>query len=267
MFIVISCLSSLNYVVSHSWIEQVSTVDLDGRFCQAAGFPRGNGSSPLQQVVRNKLIRIVLRTSPRFGDQGMTHLLPPDGRLAQEIFPTDSICMVPQQTHNQTEGSPALRASAGAHVALRYQENGHITLTQNDPPGKLSSGTISVYGTIASRPQDTMLEIHGVWDSAGQGGDKRGRLLSRQDFDDGRCYQVNDSPLSRERQQRYPHAPDPLQGQNLWCATVVILPLDLVPGNIYTLYWVWDWPTAPGTSGFPSGKTQVYTTCLDVVII
>ncbi len=92
----------------------------------------------------------------------MTHLLPPNDRLAQEILFTNLICMVPQQIHNQTKGNSALRASTGAHVALRYQENDHITLTQNDPSSKLSLGTISIYGTIASRPQDTMLEIHGV---------------------------------------------------------------------------------------------------------
>lgn len=106
-----------------------------------------------------------------------------------------------------------------------------------------------------------------MWDYKGRSGDKRGRLLSRRDFDNGRCYQVNNSALSKERQQRYHHSPDAFQGQNLWRAIVVTLPLDLIPGNIYTLYWVWDWPTAPGTPGFPMGKIQMYTTCLDISIV
>lgn len=36
---------------------------------------------------------------------------------------------------------------------------------------------------------------------------------------------------------------------------------------MYTLYWVWDWPTAARTPGFPNGKPEVYTTCMDVDVV
>ena len=263
----VSILAAINGAIGHSWVEQISIIDLSGDFVETAGFPRGNGWSCMLNDEPSSTDRIVLRTSPDFDDSTMTYLLPPDGRYARALLPSDRICKSSQQTDNQTEGSPALRAFSGANIALRYQENGHITLTQNNPPGKLSPGKISVFGTTASRPNDSILEIYGVWDFAGQAGDKRGRLLTIGNFDDGQCYQINDSPLSKERQQKFAHSPNPLEGQNLWCKITVTLPLNLVPGTLYTLYWVWDWPTAAGTPGLPFGQLQIYTTCIDIVIV
>jgi hypothetical protein len=65
--------------------------------------------------------------------------------------------------------------------------------------------------------------------------------------------------------------PDPLQGANLWCATNVTLndknQQPLPAGSTIALYWVWDWPTAPGIDpNLPDGKQESYTTCMDITI-
>ena len=166
----------------------------------------------------------------------MTNLVPPDGRPDRDITPTDRICKLTQDTHNQTSGSPILSARAGDTVVLRYQENGHITLPQNNPPGKVNAGLVYVYGTTSSLATDMLAGIHMVWDPLGTGGDGRGRLLTARSFDDGGCYQVTEGPISKDRQARFPHAPDPIQGQNLWCEIEIILPDNLASGELFTLY-------------------------------
>jgi hypothetical protein len=198
----------------------------------------------------------------------MTCLLPPNDRDTNVILPTDRICMdSQQQVDSQTEGSPALVATKGSKIALRYQENGHVTLPQNTPGKPPGSGTVSVYGTVSSDPEDSLLEIHNVWTTDGRGGDGRGRLLSRQSFDDGECYQINSGPISLDRQRRFPHIPDAIQGADLWCRNLLELPSDIEAGSFYTLYWDWDWPTAFGTPGAENGKLEIYTTCMDIQIV
>lgn len=47
-----------------------------------------------------------------------------------------------------------------------------------------------------------------------------------------------------------------------------MLPSDLVPGTVYTAYWVWDWKTEPGqASGVPAGKAEYYTSCIDFDVV
>ncbi len=94
------------------------------------------------------------------------------------------ICKPTQRTHNQTLGNPALTARTGDIVVLRYQENGYITLPQNNPPGKIDVSTIYVYGTTSST--DMLADVHMVWNAQGTGGDRGGQLLTTRSFDDGR---------------------------------------------------------------------------------
>lgn len=195
----------------------------------------------------------------------MTNLIPPNGRLDNIILPSDPICRPSQQMANETAGSLSLRAQAGTRVALRYQENGHITRA-DDLPGKSSPGRVFVYGTARSQPQDSLLDIHKVWNADGTGGDGRGRLLLNADFDDGACYQKNTSPLSHARQELPQREHDAWEGGDLWCSSDVVIPQDLASGSMYTLYWVWDWPTAPRPE-LPMGKQEVYTTCIDVYVV
>ena len=195
----------------------------------------------------------------------MTHLLPPDGRSGGQVLPSDLMCMPSQESSNDTLGSPSLSARPSDKIALRYQENGHITLPAAKI-GKLTPGSVFIYGTSHSHSNDTLLGIHRVWSTDGSGGDRRGRLLLNTTFDDGSCYQVNDSEESRLRQS-LPQAPhDREEGVNLWCGNIFTLPSDLRSGTVFTIYWVWDWPAEANRSLHEVGKEEIYTTCIDILI-
>lgn len=198
----------------------------------------------------------------------MVNLIPPNGRPnGNDILKTDMLCKDTQRTTDQTEGSPRLKAAAGSFVALRYQENGHVTLPQNQPGKPANRGNVYIYGTTEPKPDETLLSIHKVWNSDGSGGDKRGVLLATQAFDDAQCYQVNGGQISTSRQTGFKHAANKLMGADLWCQNDIKIPSDAPAGKPYTLYWVWDWPTAPGADpGLPKGKAEIYTTCMDVDI-
>ena len=175
--------------------------------------------------------------------------------------------MPQQQKQTQTDGSPRLKASPGAFVALRYQENGHVTLPQNQPGKPANRGNVYIYGTTQPKADEKFLDVHGKWNAQGTGGDKRGKLLATQPFDDGQCYQVNGGQISTQRQTKFPHQADQLMGTNLWCQNDIAIPTDAPSGKPYTLYWVWDWPTQKGVDpGLPNGKPETYTTCMDVDI-
>lgn len=230
---------------AHSWVEQLTVIDSNGVFTGAPGYPRGN----------------VLRTAPNFGDPTMVHLLPPNGRAAAEgILKSDLMCKDSQKSPVQTDGSPMLQAAPGSLVALRYQENGHVTLPQNQPGKPQNRGNVSIYGTSQPSETDTLLGIHKQWNAAGTGGDKRGKLLATQAFDDGQCYQINGGQISLARQGQFPHQSDQLMGADLWCQNDFKIPLDAPNGKPYTLYWVWDWPTAANVDpGLPQGKVSQET--------
>lgn len=223
----------------------------NGTYVGEPGYARGN----------------YMRSTPGFGDPTMVNLIPPDGRTINQILPSDLMCKSTQTSQTQSNGSPRLQAAAGDAVALRFQENGHVTLPDNQPGKPSNRGTVYVYGTNKASPDDSFLAIHRVWNADGTGGDGRGRLLSTQNFDDGQCYQVNGGAISQQRQQQYSHPADTLMGADLWCQQNIQLPSDVQSGEAYTLYWVWDWPTMPGTFGFPNGKQEIYTTCMDIDIV
>ncbi|RLM01821.1 hypothetical protein CFD26_108935 [Aspergillus turcosus] len=240
-------------VTAHSWVEQLMVIAPNGTFVGSPGYARGN----------------VLRTDPAFNDTTMTYLIPPDGRAnLSQILPSDHLCKDTQQEQAQTEGSPRLQASPGAAIALRFQENGHVTLPQNQPGKPRNRGTLYVYGTTEPKDDERLLNVHKIWNKEGTGGDGRGVLLSIQNFDDGRCYQINSGQISEHRQAAYPHQANQLMGADLWCQQDIALPSEAPTGKPYTLYWVWDWPTAPGVDpSLPNGKQEIYTTCIDVDVI
>ncbi|KAK5081124.1 hypothetical protein LTR24_008289 [Lithohypha guttulata] len=236
---------------AHTWVEQLNIIAPNGTMVGAPGFVRGN----------------VKRGTPGFGDPAMVNLLPPNPRPPNQIFDSDLMCKDTQTTQTQSDGSPRLQAAAGANVALRYQENGHVTLPQGQPGKPENRGTVYVYGTTQPQADDKFLSIHRQWTADGQGGDKRGVLLSTRDFDDAQCYQVNGGEISTTRQKTFAHTSNSLMGADLWCQQDIQLPATAPTGQPYTLYWVWDWPTMPGTEGFPEGKQEIYTTCMDVDIV
>lgn len=152
-------------------------------------------------------------------------------------------------------------------IALRYQENGHVTLPQNQPGKPQNRGTVYIYGTTQPKPNENFLDVFNQWNADGTGGDKRGRLIAAQPFDDGRCYQKNGGPIAASRISQYSHTASDPMGEDLWCQNDIKLPSDTPTGKPYTIYWVWDWPTAPGADpGLPKGKAEIYTTCIDIDI-
>ncbi|PSN58534.1 hypothetical protein BS50DRAFT_595350, partial [Corynespora cassiicola Philippines] len=125
-------------------------------------------------------------------------------------------------------------------------------------------GTVFVFGTTDPSRDETLHDVLN-WD-ASDGSNRR--LLTAQNFDDERCYQLGDqSPLAKSRRERFPN---PVLGQpgsnfELFCETDVQLPRQMEAGKPYTLYWVWQWPTAPGRdANFPGGRDEYYTSCIDV---
>jgi len=148
-----------------------------------------------------------------------------------------------------------LSARPSDTILLMYQENGHITRINDDPNHSPSSTTnlIVVYGTLHSRPTDTFQDVTASLFYADIEG-----LRATGPFDDGHCYQDNETPIAlmrRSKSQR-PHIDG--EGQNLWCGTRVGLSKALHPGDIYTLYWVWN---------FSGAANEMYTTCMDILIV
>ncbi|KAK3173764.1 hypothetical protein OEA41_007096 [Lepraria neglecta] len=261
---------------AHSWVEQMMVISSNGSFTGNPGYARNN----------------TMRAVPGFSDLFMVHILPGQGQPSIEerqapaasaatpptstatafsdtmsILPTDPMCKKTQQTMTQSNGSPRLQAAPGENIALRYQENGHVTLPQNQPGKPANRGMVYIYGTTQPKTDENFLDVFKQWTTDGTGGDKRGVLLATQPFDDGQCYQVNSGNISTERQNQYPHTANQLMGASLWCQNDIALPADAPSGKPYTLYWVWDWPTAPGVDpNLPNGKAEIYTTCMDIDI-
>jgi hypothetical protein len=237
---------------AHSWVEQLTLIAPNGTFVGNPGYARGNYQ----------------RLADRNIDELMTNLIPPNTRAnVTQLLPTDNLCMKRQQTPTQLEGD-RLQAGVGAAIALRYQENGHVTLPENQAGKPENRGTVYVYGTSDPKEDEKLLDVHKVWTADGTGGDGRGVLLAVQNYDDGRCYQVNTERISKDRQAKFPHTANQLMGANLWCQSDIQLPSDVPVGKPYTLYWVWDWPTTPGVDPtYPEGKAEIYTTCMDVDVV
>lgn len=236
-------------VSAHSWIEQMSLIGSNGSYTAAYGYPRG----------------YIARTDPGFNGFSDLWLLPPTDSGRTRINGSDLLCHPAQRTANQTSNYPALTVGPGSSFAMKYFENGHVTLPENQQGKPPMAGTVFVYGTTQPKSDEKIVDVLG-WTADGSGGDKRGVLLTAQNFDDGRCYQINGGPISTERQKEFP---DPIPGQpgtdhEQWCETDVTLPSTLQTGS-YTLYWVWDWPTAAGKDPtYPTGKDEIYTTCADI---
>lgn len=238
LFSLLSILILMPASLGHSWVERLLRIELNGTMVGDSGYIRG----------------AISRSDPTFTDFVMQSLL-----LSEQ----SPICRPSQASRNYTTELPPLRAHPGDFIALQYQENGHITLPKNTPQ-KINSGQVYVYGTPSPVEYDLLSSIHKVWDSDGMGGDRRGRLLGVWDFDDYQCYQINEGTISIARQGAFSKAAINPSGADLWCQIDIRLPLDII--GWYTLYWVWDWPTAP-TDAIPGGEMEIYTSCMDIEVL
>lgn len=244
---------ALRSAAAHTWVEQLQLIDpATGNYTGNFGYPRG----------------YLQRTAPGFDGNKMQTLLPTAASGRTRIDSTDLLCRPEQRESKQTDGFPVLKAAPGSFVALKYTENGHVTIPENQPGKPKSGGTVYVFGTTKPKSDEKLTDVL-AWTKDGSGGDGRGKLLAAQNYDDGRCYQVNDHPISKERQKSFPNR---IPGQpnagvtEQWCEADVQIPKD-VNGDQFTVYYVWDWPTTPGVDpGLPNGKDEFYTTCMDIAI-
>lgn len=251
--LLLAALTLLKSTTAHSWIEQMAVIGLNGDYVGPYGYPRG----------------YVARTDPGFNGDSDKYILPAGSSGRLRIDSTDLLCHPSQRTPNQPAKWPRLKIAPGSAIAMKYLENGHVTLPFNQP-GKPapSRGTVYVFGTTEPSPTEKLTNVL-AWTKDGSGGDKRGRLLGANNFDDLRCHQINTGVLSAQRQAAFS---DPIPSQSgthseNWCETDIVFPQDIQVGKTLTIYWVWDWPTGPGTVGVPQGKDEYYTTCADLDVV
>ncbi|KAL5411905.1 hypothetical protein PMIN04_010061 [Paraphaeosphaeria minitans] len=256
---VLACASR---TAAHSWIQQIVKVKDNGSYVGDWGYPRGfcaKGDTCDPGTVNNFQI---------------------PSNDANELFITekDSLCKDSQRKPVQLDTAkyPRLKAAPGMHIALRYAENGHVSLngTPKEDTNKFkpnAGGTVFIYGTTDPKEDEKLVNVL-RWTKVGNGGDGRGVLLATNDFDDGRCYEANGSPISMQRAAANPSYAKGQTGQGtgefgLPCESNVLLPKNLTAGKPYTLYWVWQWNTPPGKDQNRwKGKDEYYSTCMDVDI-
>jgi hypothetical protein len=240
----------LSQAAAHTWVEQIMVVNADGNYTGAPGYPRG----------------YVERGSPQFSDTKLTYLIPANGLSRSKIDATDALCRPEQAAANtNSQNFPSLRAMPGNYVAMRYLENGHVTLPANQVGKPGSGGLVYIYATTQPKSDQTLLDTLS-WTTTSDL--SQGRLLAINNYDDGQCFQISGSAMSVQRQQEFP---DPIPGQpgtnqERWCETNFQLPANMSDGNL-AVYWVWQWPTLPNMDpGLPNGKDEIYSTCSDFVI-
>ena len=244
----------LPFATAHSWVEQIQVIGADGQYVGEFGYPRG----------------FVDRSDPDFDGFANKWQIPDPTFHAGHTRMTDSMmaCHPSQRISNYSTRHPRLEAAPGDFLALKYLENGHVTRPW-DPPGKPQrGGTVWVYGTYRPGKDEKLNDVL-QWDANGNAGDGRGWLMAAEDFDDGRCYQLNESPESARRRLEYPnHLPgQPDHPSEQWCETNIQLPHSSREPSILTIYWVWGWDTVPGTENAICGKDEYYTSFLDVEIV
>jgi len=239
-------------VLAHSWIEEYQVIDANGSYIGDRGYSRG----------------YVARTNVTGGYDGfsMDYLVPQTG---VRINTSDSLCHPAQRTSNYSNPLyPKLQVAPGNYVAMKYLENGHVTLPWNQAGKPKAAGTVFVYGTTQPASDEKMADVL-AWTNDGKGGNGKGWLMTAQNFDDGRCHQINCGNISLERQSLFPThvAGQPTSSVEQWCETNLKIPDTQASGSL-TTYWVWQWSTAPNADcGAPEGKDEYYTTCADFDII
>ncbi|KAK3620202.1 hypothetical protein LTR56_023548 [Elasticomyces elasticus] len=246
----LAALTTLPATLAHSWIEEFQVIDSNGTYIGDRGFPRG----------------YMARTDPGYNGFVMNYLLPQTG---VRITTNDSLCHPAQRSSNYSNPAyPKLQVTPGSYVAMKYLENGHVTLPWNQlgkPPG---GGTVFVYGTTQPSEDEKIADVL-PWTSDGKGGNGKGFLMTAQNFDDGRCYQINCGNISTDRQTLFPNhvADQPTSVIEQWCETDLKIPETIAAGTL-SVYWVWQWPTESNKDcTYPEGKDEYYTTCSDFEIV
>jgi hypothetical protein len=239
---------------AHTWIEQAQVIGVNGSYVGDYGYARGfvDRANPHFDGYANKW----QVPDPRF-DIGLT-------RVSESML----LCHPSQRNANYTSANPMLRVVPGDFVAMKYLENGHVTRPW-DPEGKPPrSGTVWVYATYKPKENEKLWDVL-QWNASGTAGNGDGWLMATQNFDDGRCYQINTSRESLSRQSKFPNhsAGRPDIETEQWCETDILIHDKVQVNSTITIYWVWGWETAPGTKDIACGKDEYYTSCLDLDVV
>jgi hypothetical protein len=247
----------LGIAFAHSWIEQLSNIAPNSSYFGEHGYPRS----------------FVDKGMLGFDQNANLWLIPPLEQQPPFIRSTDLLCHPSQRTNRSSSTFPRLKTTPGSIFAMRYADNGHATIPGGGKglPGKPDQGgTVFVFGTSQPRGDETLSNVL-KWTPNGLGGDRRGIRLAAQNFDDGRCYQLgNGAELANLRREKFPN---PIAGQlgtehEILCETDVRLPDSVEVDQPYTLYWVWQWATAPEKDpNFPNGRDEYYVSCVDIDIV
>lgn len=215
------------------------------------------------------------RTDPGFDGFSNMWLLPESGAVNPDLTSrvrvngSDLLCHPSQRTSNYTNPAyPKLQATAGSYIAMKYLENGHVTLPWTLTGKPANGGTVLIFGTNQPNDQEKITDVM-QWTADGSGGDKRGFLMGQMDYDDGQCHQLNTCWVSAERQILFPND-IPGQGDTQaerFCESDIKIPENVATGTL-SVYWVWDWGTTAGEScDFANGKDEYYTNCADIEIV
>ena len=132
-----------------------------------------------------------------------------------QILFTDSICKDSQSQSIQTDSNFRLKVATESTIALWYQENDHITLSEHTFDKLKNCRTVYIYDTKDSQPHDSLLTIHKIWNITDDEDDECNRLLKTQNFDDNRCYQINSDAISEKQQVQYSHVFNKIMNINL----------------------------------------------------
>lgn len=221
---------------AHSWVEEVRLVASNGSFVGPIGYARA----------------FVGRSDPGFSDFSNENKF--EGDLSGPM------CQSKQTLGSESTKYPALVAAPKDQVALRYLENGHTTLFTTQKGKPLGRGTVFIYGTTKPSTDDTYLNVHRQWNTAGTGGNGRGKLLATRPFDDGKCFQPNSSPVAAQRAQALGLPLPP--STEISCQSDFQIPADAPTTGLYTVYWVWEWPFLYSNGAIQTNES--YTSCIDI---
>lgn len=169
---------------------------------------------------------------------------------------------------------PKLKAAPGETIAIRYLENGHVTGPDLMKPK--NRGTVYIYATTEPRDGQAIQDVHQKWTADGQGGDKKGRLLAKRNYDDERCFEGKNNKPESNRRQALPGFTQPGKDSDIhnWCQNDIKLPADITKGDL-TIYWVWDFSitdkentalTSDNLNGAKVVSKEFYSSCMEITL-
>jgi hypothetical protein len=181
--------AAISVALGHTWGEQLRNINDKGQYVGAYGYMRGYR----------------VRGGPNYNEDALVQRMPASNNDGKIFITADQfLCHENQREQKQaSDRFPRLQTAPGNFVAIRYQENGHVTTADTIVRKPEKGGTVYVYGTTDPKSDEELIDIL-QWTQDGKGGNKRGVLLAMNDYDDGRCYLNNETPIAQERKKADP---------------------------------------------------------------